>query len=143
MSSRAIRNDADKVQAQRWLDSRRYPYTLSVVEGSPRSTEQNKLQRKWLLEAEEQGDMTAEEYRAYCKLHFGVPIMRRDSEDFKEKYDRILKPHSYEDKLTMMMVPLDFPVTRAMTTKQKTEYLDAMYNHFRGLGFQLTEPEGK
>ena len=141
MTSRAIRNDLDRSDALRLIQHKRYPFTLSIVEGAPRSNEQNRLQRQWLNEAEEQGDMTAEEYRGFCKLHFGVPIMRRDSEDFREKYDRIIKPHTYEDKLTMMMVPLDFPVTRAMSTKQKTEYLDAMYNHFRGLGFQLTEPE--
>jgi len=95
----------------------------------------------WLNEAAEQlGEYTAEEYRAYCKLHFGVPIMRMESDEFMESYDRIIKPHSYEDKLEMMAVPLDFPVTRLMTTKQLTQYLDAMHDHFTMLGVQLTQP---
>ena len=106
-----------------------------------RSIEQNKLQRKWMLELESQGDMTAEEYRGYCKLHFGVPIMRNESEEFRRAYDRYIRDLPYEHKLAMMMVPLDFPCTRMMTTKQKTVYLDTVYRHFTGEGFVLTVPQ--
>lgn len=141
MTTRAIRNEQDRKDAIRLIENRKTPFTVTLSEGAPRSIEQNRLQRKWLLEAEEQGDMTAEEYRGYCKLHLGVPILRNENDLFREKYDRIIKPHSYEDKLAMMMEPLDFPVTRLMNTKQKTKYLDAMYQHFRSLGFILTEPE--
>lgn len=105
-----------------------------------RSIEQNKLQRKWMLELEAQGDMTAEEYRGYCKLHFGVPIMRNEDEEFRRAYDRYIRDLPYEHKLAMMMVPLDFPVTRGMSTKQKTVYLDSVYRHFTGEGFVLTVP---
>ncbi|MCE8034596.1 hypothetical protein EKK97_13925 [Billgrantia tianxiuensis] len=108
-----------------------------------RSQEQNKLQRKWCKEAAAQGDMTAEEYRGYCKLHFGVPILRRDSEAFREVYDRLIRPRDYAEKLELMMEPLDFQVTRLMTTAQKGEYLDAMWTHFTGLGFRLTDPNLK
>lgn len=105
-----------------------------------RSIEQNKTQRLWCKEASQQGDQTAEEYRAFCKLHFGVPILRRDDEDFREVYDRLIRPRDYAEKLELMMEPIDFQVTRLMTTKQKAEYLTAMYQHFTGLGFRLTEP---
>ena len=105
-----------------------------------RSWEQNKLQRRWCKEASEQGDMTAEEYRGFCKLHYGVPILRRDSEEFREVYDRLIRPRDYAEKLELMQEPIDFQVTRLMTTAQKAEYLDAMYQHFTGLGFQLTDP---
>ncbi|MES9841202.1 MAG: hypothetical protein ABW134_11670 [Candidatus Thiodiazotropha endolucinida] len=106
-----------------------------------RSNEQNRLQRLWLKEAEKQGDMTAEEYRGYCKLHFGVPIMRRDSEEFQEVYDRLIRPRPYVEKLELMMIPMDMPVTRIMTVKQKTEYLSSMCKHFViECGFKLTDP---
>jgi len=141
MTTRAIRSEQDRQSAIRLLESRELPCTVTIAKGAPRSIEQNKLQRKWLLEAQEQGDQTAEEYRGYCKLHFGVPILRNENEEFKAKYDKIIRPHSYEDKLQMMMVPLDFPVTRMMTTKQKGQYLDAMYQHLRSIGMQLTEPK--
>ena len=105
-----------------------------------RSLDQNKLQRKWLLEAEAQGDHTAEEYRGYCKLHFAVPILRWELPEFREKYDRIVKPMLYEDKLELMQEPLDFPCTRLMNKDQKTRYLDAVYQHFTSLGMRLTDP---
>lgn len=108
-----------------------------------RSIEQNKLQRKWCAEAAAQGDMTAEEYRGYCKLHFGVPILRRDSDAFCEAYDRLIRPKDYEEKLLLMQEPFDLQVTRLMNTKQKTEYLDRVWQHFTGLGFRLTDPNLK
>lgn len=142
MTTRAIRTEQDRADLIRLIEQRAIPMTVTVQKGAPRSIEQNKLQRKWLLEAEQQGDMTAEEYRGYCKLHFGVPILRNENDLFREKYDAIIKPMPYETKIQMMMEPLDFPVTRLMTTAQNTKYLDAMYQHLRGLGFVLTEPEG-
>ena len=108
-----------------------------------RSTDQNKLQRKWLLEAEAQGDQTAEEYRGFCKLHFAVPILRWELPEFREKYDRIVKPLPYEAKLELMQEPLDFPCTRLMTKEQKSRYLDAIYQHFTAQGMRLTDPRLK
>lgn len=105
-----------------------------------RSTDQNRLQRKWLAEAGAQGDMTPEEYRGYCKLHFAVPMLRWELPEFRERYDRIIRPLPYEQKLELMQEPLDFPCTRLMNKDQKTRYLDAMYQHFTGLGFRLTDP---
>ena len=142
MTTRVINSAYERGQLCALLNSKeKYPFTVKITEGRQRSNEQNKLQRMWLNEAAEQlGEYTAEEYRAYCKLVFGVPIMRAASEDFKEAYDRLIRPLDYHVKLEYMAVPLDFPVTRAMTVKQKREYLDAMYQHFHGLGVQLTEP---
>lgn len=105
-----------------------------------RSLDQNRLQRLWCREAGKQGDMTAEEYRGQMKLHHGVPIMRRDSEEFAEKYDRLIKWRPYEEKLEFMQSPFDFPVTRGMNKQQKTEYLNAVYVDLTGRGFRLTDP---
>lgn len=116
-----------------------------IVQKRPvkRSVDQNKLQRKWLLEAEAQGDQTAEEYRGFCKLHFAVPMLRWELPEFKEKYDRIVKPLPYESKLELMQEPLDFPCTRLMSKDQKSRYLDAIFQHFTGLGMHLTDPKLK
>mgnify|MGYP003402802204 CR=1 FL=1 len=106
-----------------------------------RSLEQNKLQRLWCMEAAEQlGDRTAEEIRGFCKLHYGVPIMREGHDDFRETYDRLIKPLPYETKLAYMMEPLDFPITRLMTVGEKSQYLDAMHKGLSELGVKLTEP---
>ena len=123
MTTWAIRSEQDRSNVIKIIGSRQMPCTVIINKGAPRSIEQNKLQRKWLLEAQEQGDQTAEEYRGYCKLHFGVPILRNENEEFRESYDKIIQPLLYPMKLEMMMVPLDFSVTRKMNTKQKSYVL--------------------
>jgi hypothetical protein len=141
MTTWAVRNEQDRATLIRVITKReKLPFTASLTSGAPRTIEQNRLQRKWMLEAQEQGDMTAEEYRGFCKLNFGIPILRAENEKFCEAYDRIIRAHSYEEKTELMMVPFDFPVTRIMTTKQKSAYLDKCYLHFTELGFQMTMP---
>lgn len=144
MATRVVKT-ADELDALiAWLPTLKLPFTMNIVKGRKRSTAQNRLQRLWMNEiAEQREDGTPEEYRAYCKLHFGLPLMRSVNDDFKEKYDRLIRPFSYEEKLELMAVPMDFPVTRLMTTTQKTQYLDGIYVHFTGEGIKLTEPEGK
>lgn len=141
MTTVAIRNQTDKLQAIRLIERREMPCTMTLIKGAPRTIEQNKLQRMWLNEAEEQGDQRAEDQRAYCKLHIGVPILRSENEAFRVQYDAIIRPLPYEQKLEIMKAPIDFPVTRIMTTKQKARYLDEMYVHFTSIGMVLTEPK--
>jgi len=119
-----------------------YPIEVSIGEfKDSRSKAQNRLQHQWWKDAESQGDQKAWEYRAYCKLHFGIPILRRDSREYRDAYDQVLRPLSYEHKLILMREPMDYPVTRAMTVKQHTEFLDMVKEHLNGLGFRLTDPE--
>lgn len=107
-----------------------------------RTADQNSLQHKWHQEAAGQlREGAAEDYRAYCKLHFGVPILRAEEPDFRAQYDAIIRPLPYEQKLALMKTPIDFPVTRLMTVKQKTAFLDAVQTHYMGLGVVLTIPE--
>ncbi len=39
-----------------------------------------------------------------------------------------------------MQVPFDFGVTRLMSVKQQTAYLDAIHRHFSEQGVVLTDP---
>ena len=142
MTSRVITSGADRDSFIALLKSYKLPCTVNLTKGKRRSVEQNRLQRLWLQEAAEQlGEYTPEEYRAYCKLHFGVPILRGEEEDFRKKYDEMFRDRfDYPEKLKLMADPWDFPVTRLMSTGQKKRYLDDMADHFTGLGVQLTEP---
>jgi len=140
MAQRILRSERDREAVMAWIKSQRLPCSVKVEPGAKRSLEQNQLQRQWLLEAQEQGDQSAEEYRAYCKLHFGVPILRAENERFCEQYDRVVKPLAYEAKLDLMQEPIDFPVTRLMSVSQKTRYLDAMFVALCSQGLVLTEP---
>jgi hypothetical protein len=142
MTTRTIRTDGDIDGLARLLRSRQLPLTVTIAAGEPRTTAQNRLQRQWCKDAAEQlGDRSPEDVRAYSKLHFGVPILRADSEQYAASYDRLIRPLSYETKLAYMAVPFDFAVTRAMTTKQLTRYLDAMHAHWTAQGVRLTDLE--
>ena len=136
-----VKTSGDRDRLIKLIESRELPFTVNLTKGSIRSIEQNRLQRLWLNEAAEQGDHTAEEYRAYAKLTLGVPILRAENEAFADQYDRIVKPLPYEQKLELMMEPIDFPVTRLMTSKQMSEYLNQMFRMFSEMGFRLTDPE--
>lgn len=126
-----------------FLNASDKPVKITVEEHKKnRSVESNKLQRKWTGEAEAQGDMTREEYRGYCKLHFGI-VIAKENEEFAEKYDRLLKHLTYAEKMEFMMVPFDMPVTRIFNTEQMHRYLNKMREHFTGLGMQLTIPIDK
>lgn len=140
--TRTIKSASDLNQAVVFLQNQtKFPLQMVLKPGSePRTIQQNRLQFQWFNDAEQQGDDTAKGYRAYCKLHFGVPILRAHDEEFRAVYDAIIKPAPYEHKLMMMMEPIDLPVTSRMKIKQFTQYLDAVWNHFTGLGFQLTDP---
>jgi hypothetical protein len=94
-----------------------------------------------MRELEEQGDMRAEEYRAYSKAYFGVPILLAENDAFAEQYTAIVKPLPYDQKLEIMKQPIDLPITRIMTAKQKKQYLDDVYTHWTGKGYLLTDPD--
>ena len=143
MTTRIIKTEQQRDMLITYIKGRKLPFSAAITDADMRTLKQNKLQRKWLNEAEEQGDQTAEEYRGWCKLHIGVAIMKAESEEWAEAYNRIIKPLPYETKLEMMMEPMDFPVTRCMTPKGKAKYLDGMYQHFTGLGFYLTDPNSE
>ena len=57
MTTRIIKNKLDLDLVITYLSNFKLPFTLNIKKGADRSVEQNQLQRKWLKEAEEQGDM--------------------------------------------------------------------------------------
>lgn len=139
---RAVHNEVERGLLILLIKERKIPFTVEITEGRRRSTEQNRLQRLWVKEVAEQlGDRTPEEVRGDAKLRFGVPILRAENEIFCEKYDRLIKPKSYEEKIELMMEPMDFPITRLMNVDQKTRYLDAFSRYYSQQGVQLTDPE--
>lgn len=140
--TRVIRKPEDLQQLIMLLRGRSdLPITVTIKAGEPkRSEKQNRLLWQWFKDAEEQGDMTATEQRAYCKLTLGVPILRAENDDFRLQYDELIKPLEYIDKLALMLPPIELPVTSLMTVKQKTAFLDQVWNHYSCLGYQLTDP---
>lgn len=107
---------------------------------STRSEKQNRLMHKWYDElAKGTGHGLAYETH-YCKLHFGVPIVRRENAVYQKKYDKLIKHLAYEDKLEMMEF---WPVTRKpfMDTRMMTEYLETIDRYAAEQGIVLTHPD--
>lgn len=141
-NNRIVENEQARDMLVKYIMGKKLPITVSIADGKHRTNDQNKLQRLWMVEISSQlGDQTPEEVRGYCKLHFGVPILRNENDVFKAEYDAVIMPLPYEHKLKLMMVPFDFGVTRIMNTRQKTEYLDAVHSHFSEQGVIMTNPE--
>jgi len=144
MTVQTIRTENDKYNLYDLMNDMKPPLTVTIKEGIDRSLEQNRLQQKWHTEAAQQlKDESAEDKRAYCKLVYGVPIRRENDEVFKDIYDKTIRPLEYEQKLEIMKVPIDLPVTRDMKVKEMKEYLDQIYQFYTGLGVKLTEPQEK
>lgn len=109
---------------------------VSVRIGKDRTLDQNALffaLYKRIAEMTQIGD--AEDARKHCKLHFGVPIMRRDEELFRASWDKLLINLPYEEKLTIMgscalFGPEGIPVTRLFSRKQGIEYTEKIVYEF-------------
>jgi len=122
------------------IRGRKLPITVTWTQGAPRSTAQNRLAQRWFTDiATQLGDQTHEDVRAECKLRFGVPILRAENEAFRLSYDQVIKSLTYEQKLEAVKA-FDLPVTRLMTSKQMTAFMDEMQRHWVGQGVRLTDP---
>ena len=97
--------------------------------GKKRSLDQNDISHVWYHQlALELREDDARGWKRFCKLHFGVPILRAEDSDFRAFYDAAVKDLEYEQKLQAM----DFvPVTSIMTKPQLSSYLETMREHFR------------
>ena len=143
MTDRVVETEQDRAMLLKFINAQALPFTATLTKGKHRTDRQNRLGRQWINEiAAQMPENSAEYWRGHCKLHHGVPILRNENEQFCEVYDRLIRPLDYERKIEMMMVPSDVAVTRIMTTKQKTAYLDAIYKQFTSLGIILTDPNG-
>ena len=139
MASRIIRTPDDLDSLSTLLGTLKLPITVEWVQGRDRTREQNRLQFLWAREAAEQrGDRTPEEQRSEWKLRYGVPIMREDSPEFREVYDRLIKPLSYPQKIAAMEL---IQVTSLMKVRQMVRYLDAIERECAEQGVKLTDPD--
>jgi hypothetical protein len=122
------------------LRTLKLPITVSWTQGAPRSDAQRNLSQRWFTDiAMQLGDQTREDVRAQCKLDHGVPILRAENEAFRLSYGDVFQPLSYEAKLAAIKA-FDLPVTRLMTVKQMSAFMDDMQRQYAPL-VRLTDPE--
>lgn len=122
-----------------FLLARKLPITVSSIDGRDRTGQQNALQWLWATEAARQlGDRTSDDLQRYWKLVHGVPILREDSAEFRETYDRAIRPLPYEQKLEAMRF---IDVTSLMKVRQMVRFLDAVSQECAEQGIKLTDPD--
>lgn len=123
-----------------WIRSQAAPnfkYVLTLKKWQKKRTlDQNGQSHVWYEQlAKELPEDNAIGWKRYCKLHFGVTILRAVDSEFRDLYDRcILKNLTYEQKLQAMDI---LPVTSRMKTESFNQYFEAMQNYFRPLGVNL------
>jgi len=140
MTTRVLKTGDDIVGLAKLLHTRKLPVTVTIIAGAKRTDPQNHLIQLWNKEITEQrGDVDFEDVRAENKLRFGVPILRRDDEAFRETYDETFRPLPYAVKVKLFR-ELDPAITRRMTVKQLSEYCDTLQRYYTELGFRLTDP---
>jgi hypothetical protein len=139
MPHRTIETPADIDNFARFLKSAKLPITVEWVQGKDRSRDQNALQWLWATEAANQlGDRTADEMQREWKLRYGVPILREDSQQFRDVYDKTIKPLPYEMKVEAMRF---ISVTSEMKVRQMVRYLDTIQRETLQQGIRLTDPD--
>lgn len=108
--------------------------------GRGRSLDQNAISHVWYEQvAATVGDDDARGVKRFCKLHFGVPILRAEDTVFREAYDSaLLRWLTYEQKLVAMDI---LPVTSTMTTRQLSKYMEDVQAHYAQQGIVLVFPE--
>lgn len=125
-------------QLREQFKDRKY-LTVSITHGKARTLDQNAISHTFYEQvSRELREDTPLGVKSFCKLHFGVPILRAEDEDFRAMYDRVVKPMAYEDKLDLMSF---FPVTSLMKTPQLSQYLESVQRHYQRLGVWLEFPE--
>ncbi len=111
---------------------------LDIKKGTGRSLPQNAITHAWYGQlALELQDTDELGWKCYCKLHYGVPILRAEDEEFREVYDSAVKPMSYENKLVVMR---HWPVSSIMTKEQLSKYAEMMQTEFAKHGVMLEFP---
>jgi len=116
------------------------PVTITWTEGGKRTLSQNALLHKWYGEiASQLGDMTAVQVKGQCHLAYGVSIKSRDAA-WAWVWKQISGHLTYEQKCRVFEKGV-LAMTSTMTTKELTEYMDAMAHDYRAQGVHLTAPE--
>lgn len=141
MVTRNVETEQARGMLLKYIEQHKLPMFVEINAGKARSKQQNRLAWRWFTDITEQLGENPEYWRGYCKLHFGVPIRRRESEAFRQVYDEHIKPFPYELKIKLMCEPISIPVTSDFKVSEMTEYLNEIQKHFAEQGVVLTDPD--
>ena len=84
-------------------------------------------------------DLTVVDVMRYCKLHYGIPLLRANNPEFQAFYDANLKGLSYEAKI-MLMDYMDVTSRKEFTKEMGSEFLDTIIREYSKQGYSLIHP---
>jgi hypothetical protein len=123
------------------LRGRKLPITVSWSQGAPRTDVQNALAFRWYQDiARQLGDETPGEVRAECKVRFAAPILCEDNDAFCASWVTLRRRFAHHEILKFVEAT-ELPMTRLMTVRQMTAYMDAVQREYSAQGVRLTDPE--
>lgn len=122
---------------------------VSLRHGKDRTLDQNALwwaMYQRIAQMTQMGDV--DDVRRWCKLHLGVPIMRKADVDFFNAWNRSFLHLTYEEKLHLMgpcnlFGPDGFPVTRLFNRAQGIAYTDQIVAEFSAKGVVFADLLGE
>lgn len=77
--------------------------------------------------------------RNECKLKIGCRILYRDSKEFAQVFDDVIRPLDYEKKLSAMNL---ISVSSIMSVSQATEYIKTIFTEYAARGVYFLDLEG-
>lgn len=139
-----VNSEHSKLCMHKWVDDLYEEHKYVTFDypkiGAARSLSANSLSHIWYNIADKMLSDQVGDNRRYCKLHFGVPILRGECEKFRSAYDKAIKPFDYSIKLQLM----DFwPVTSIMSREQMGRYLTAVQIHYASNHALVLESRGE
>lgn len=139
MAGRIIRDERDLAQWVTFLERQTFPMTVSKLAGANRSHAQNRTAHAWYSQiAGWDGDHTAAQAKAHCKMTHGKQILIRDNPEWQAKWEPLYGPLDYETEVKLFEC---LPVTSVMRVKQMNEFMNAVQLEYRVQGIPLIDPE--
>ena len=107
-----------------------------LVPFEKRSIQANALWAVWYSQISKclDGNHSTYAIKCFCKLHFGVKLLRRQDETFKTFYDKHIRHLDYEVKMVFMEI---VPITSKLNRDNGQKYQTAMQQYYAELGIVL------
>jgi hypothetical protein len=142
---RPLDNDGKEWLASKGDDAQRnaglVAWLTPVSDRRARSLDQNALMWQMYGEIAEYFGFTPGYAHCFCKLHYGVPILRLDNAEFRKLYNNLVLRRKlvYEQKIALVEY---LRVTSEFSVTQATEYIDTIIREMANEGLVIRVPNG-
>ena len=138
-----VNSDQSKAEMHTLIDDNfdTFKYTVyEYITGKDRTRLQNNLINRLYRCIGVQRYCGFGEARAECKLTIGMPILGRDSIEFRRMYNQVIKPLSYENRLKVIEV-MEIPVSSLMKVDQAKEYINIIFEKYGANGVTFEDSD--